>query len=60
LIGQLPRWLARAEGISGLEGATPSENYNMKDMFAKAGFRFSPPEDSVVTAFLDLRSMGHK
>jgi acetyltransferase len=46
--------IARKEGISGLEGATLSENYGMKDMFARAGFKFSPPDDGVVTASLHL------
>ena len=46
--------IARKEGISGLEGATLSENFGMKDMFVRAGFKFSPPEDGVVTAFLHL------
>ena len=47
--------IAKKEGISGLEGATLSDNYGMKDMFARAGFRFSPPEDGVVTAVLSLQ-----
>ena len=46
--------IARKEGISCLEGATLSDNFNMKDMFVKAGFRFAPPEDGVVTAELHL------
>jgi acetyltransferase len=46
--------IARKEGISCLEGATLSENFNMKDMFIKAGFRFAPPEDGVATAVLHL------
>jgi acetyltransferase len=46
--------IARKEGISTLEGATLSDNFNMKDMFIKAGFRFAPPEDGVVTAELHL------
>jgi acetyltransferase len=46
--------IARKEGISSLEGATLSENFNMKDMFIKAGFRFAPPEDGVATAELHL------
>ena len=46
--------IGRKEGISALEGATLSENYGMKDMFAKAGFKFAPPEDGVVTAILTL------
>jgi acetyltransferase len=47
-------FIARKEGISGLEASTLSENYNMKDMFARAGFRFLPPEDGVLTALLTL------
>ena len=47
--------IARKEGIDGLEGATLSDNYGMKDMFVRAGFKFSPPEDGMVTAFLSLR-----
>src|SRR5262249_10166350 len=35
--------VARKEGLSALEAATLSENYSMKDMFARAGFRFTPP-----------------
>lgn len=46
--------IARKEGISTLEGATLSDNFNMKDMFIKAGFRFAPPEDGVATAELHL------
>ncbi|MGZ4828286.1 MAG: bifunctional acetate--CoA ligase family protein/GNAT family N-acetyltransferase [Candidatus Angelobacter sp.] len=46
--------IARREGISTLEGATLSDNFNMKDMFIKAGFRFAPPEDGVATAELHL------
>ena len=46
--------IARKEGISTLEGATLSDNFNMKDMFIKAGFRFAPPEDGVATAELRL------
>lgn len=47
--------IARREGIAALEAATLSESLNMKDMFAKAGFRFSAPEDGVVTAMLRLQ-----
>jgi acetyltransferase len=47
-------YIAKKEGISALEGATLSDNYGMKDMFARAGFKFSPPEDGVVTAVLHL------
>ena len=46
--------VARKEGLSALEASTLSENYNMKEMFAKAGFRFSAPEDGVVSASLHL------
>jgi len=46
--------IARKEGIAVLEASTLSENFNMKDMFMKAGFRFSAPEDGVVTASLRL------
>jgi acetyltransferase len=46
--------IARKEGISTLEGATLSDNFNMKDMFIKAGFRFAPPQDGVATAELHL------
>jgi acetyltransferase len=46
--------IARKEGIATLEAATLSENFNMKDMFVRAGFLFSPPEDGVVSARLEL------
>jgi acetyltransferase len=46
--------IARKEGISTLEGATLSDNFNMKEMFIRAGFRFAPPEDGVATAELKL------
>jgi acetyltransferase len=46
--------IARKEGIAALEAATLSENFSMKDMFVKAGFRFSAPQDGVVTASLQL------
>ena len=46
--------IARQEGIAVLEASTLSENFNMKDMFVRAGFIFSVPEDGVVTATLRL------
>jgi acetyltransferase len=46
--------IARKEGIAVLEAATLSENFSMKDMFVRAGFRFSAPQDGVVTASLRL------
>jgi len=36
--------VARKEGVGALEAATLSENFNMKDMFVKAGFRFLSPK----------------
>jgi acetyltransferase len=47
--------VARKEGVTSLEATTLSENFNMKDLFVRAGFRFSPPEDGVVTARLQLQ-----
>lgn len=47
--------IARKEGISTLEGATLSDNFNMKEMFIKAGFHFAPPEDGVASAELQLK-----
>jgi acetyltransferase len=46
--------IARKEGIKKLEASTLSDNLNMKDMFVRAGFRFTAPEDGVVTASLEL------
>lgn len=46
--------VARSEGIAVLEAATLSENFNMKDIFVRAGFRFGPPESGVVSARLEL------
>jgi acetyltransferase len=47
--------MARKEGITALEASTLSENFSMKDIFVKAGFRFSAPEEGVVSARLELR-----
>lgn len=47
-------YIARKEGIGKLEASTLSENFNMKDMFVRAGFRFSAPQDGVVSASLLL------
>jgi len=46
--------IAHKEGISMLEGATLSDNFNTKDLFIKAGLRFAPPEEGVATACLKL------
>jgi acetyltransferase len=47
-------YIAKKEGVGRLEASTLSENFNMKDMFVRAGFRFTPPQDGVVSATLDL------
>jgi acetyltransferase len=46
--------IARAEGISRLDGTVLSENVNMKDLLVRAGFQFGTPEDGAITAQLDL------
>jgi len=46
--------IARKEGITRLEGSLLAENMNMKDLFARAGFRFGAPQERVVTAICDL------
>lgn len=46
--------VARSEGVGVLEAATLSENFNMKEIFVRAGFRFTPPESGVVSARLEL------
>jgi acetyltransferase len=46
--------IARREGIGYLEGAMLAENFNMKDIFSRAGFRFGPPEDGTIGARLQL------
>lgn len=44
--------VARREGIAYLEGAMLAENYNMKDLFSRAGFRFGAPMDGTISAKL--------
>lgn len=44
--------VARREGIVYLEGAMLAENYNMKDLFSRAGFRFGTPMDGTISAKL--------
>lgn len=46
--------VARREGVAHLEGAMLAENYNMKDIFSRAGFRFELPEEGTIGARLDL------
>ena len=46
--------VARREGVTYLEGAMLAENYSMKDMFSRAGFRFGPPEEGTISAVLKL------
>ena len=47
--------VARREGLSHLEGAMLAENYNMKDIFSRAGFRFGSPVDGTLEARLYLQ-----
>jgi len=47
--------IARDEGIASLEASTLADNLNMRDVFVRAGFRISAPEDGVVTALLTLK-----
>jgi acetyltransferase len=47
--------IARREGLDYLEGSMLAENFNMKDIFSRAGFRFGPPEEGAVSAVLRLR-----
>lgn len=53
LLGSLMT-VAQREGVTYLEGAMLSENYNMKDIFSRAGFRFGLPEDGTIAARLDF------
>src|SRR5262249_24359225 len=46
--------VARCEGVAYLEGAMLAENYNMKDIFSRAGFRFGSPMDGTVSARLQV------
>src|SRR5579864_4036762 len=46
--------VARREGVTYLEGAMLAENYNMKDIFSHAGFRFGSPEEGTVSATLHV------
>ncbi len=46
--------VARSERITLLEGAMLADNYNMRDMFTRAGFRFGAPADGTVEARLEL------
>ncbi|HKE30243.1 MAG TPA: bifunctional acetate--CoA ligase family protein/GNAT family N-acetyltransferase [Candidatus Angelobacter sp.] len=46
--------VARSEGVAYLEGAMLAENYNMKDIFSRAGFRFGSPMDGTVSAKLNV------
>jgi acetyltransferase len=47
--------VARREKVTHLEGAMLGENYNMKDLFSRAGFRFGVPADGTIEARLDLQ-----
>jgi acetyltransferase len=46
--------VARHEGIASIEGSLLAENMDMKDLFARAGFRFGVPQERVVTATRDI------
>jgi acetyltransferase len=46
--------VARCENITYLEGAMLAENYNMKDIFSRAGFRFGVPNGGTLEARLNL------
>jgi len=46
--------VARREGVTYLEGAMLAENYNMKDLFSRAGFRFGAPIEGTVGATLKI------
>ena len=47
--------VARREGVGYLEGSMLAENYNMKDIFSRAGFRFGAPMDGTISATLRLQ-----
>ena len=47
--------VARREGVAYLEGAMLAENFNMKDIFSRAGFRFGMPEDGAIPAKLTFQ-----
>ncbi len=47
--------IAKAEGIQSLQGAMLAENVNMQDLFVRAGFKFAPPQEGVVTATMELK-----
>lgn len=46
--------IAKAEGISELEAVMLTDNLSMKDLFHRAGFQFSSPQGTDVTARLKL------
>lgn len=46
--------VARREGVTYLEGAMLAENYNMKDIFSRAGFRFGGPVEGTISATLKV------
>src|SRR5215510_3598511 len=46
--------VARCEGVAYLEGAMLAENYNMKDIFSRAGFHFGPPLEGTISATLHI------
>ncbi|HWZ42284.1 MAG TPA: bifunctional acetate--CoA ligase family protein/GNAT family N-acetyltransferase, partial [Candidatus Saccharimonadales bacterium] len=46
--------IARLEGISSLQATVLAENTDMQELFVRAGFQFTMPQDGTVTAELQL------
>lgn len=46
--------IARKEGIGALEALVLADNFRMKDLFRRAGFKFQTPQASDVTVRLEL------
>lgn len=48
--------IARKERIGALEAVVLADNFRMKDLFRRAGFKFEPPQANDVTVRLELKS----
>jgi acetyltransferase len=46
--------IARLEGFNSLEAEVLADNYNMQELFRRAGFRFLPPQQSEMKVRLEL------
>jgi acetyltransferase len=46
--------IARKEGIGALEAVVLADNFRMKDLFRRAGFKFQIPQANAVTVRLEL------